>query len=353
MKAGFTISSAIHASLLSYALFYVSVSAYEVENKTSVRFESRSAETKQGQDKGKKLAEKTEQVTKRPERNPLDKNVGESNADEKSRKGDITDKPLDTVEATPAPKAAVRQKAKTVSPDPVVNPIKKLIESAPTHEVSEKTEPKVPVQSKPETESFQETAKAEDANIPDLKSVPKPQRATRRPKSNSAKTSERKKEETQVANTETSTRDTKAKKSKPAEKLNFQKDTASGSRSNSGEQSAGASKAKTSHGGLTASEENGVAQAVSEEWIILDTDEYNEMRATVVVRLNRDGSLLGPPRVKNITGPSSLRARFAISVRNAISGAAPFDLPTEKYEGENGWNTIEFNFKPGGDIEAF
>jgi len=271
--------------------------------------------------------------------------------EEKSRKGVVTDKPLDTVKATTTPKAKVKQKAKTVSKEPVVNPIKKLIESAPTHEVSEKSEPKIPVTAKPETESLQETSATKTAQLPDLKSIPKPQRAPKRPKPNSAKTEKRKNEETQVANTATSTRDSKSKSERQRDKLNFQEDTASGAAKNQNEQSAGATDAPT-HGGISSEDENRVAQSVSDEWITLDTDEYNQMRATVIVKLKRDGTLKGPPRVKNITGPAGLKARFAISVRNAIAAAAPFDLPADKYDGPNGWNVIEFNFKPGGDIEA-
>ncbi len=154
MRAGVILSTSLHVGILGWALLSLSGPPPLVtmqDGGVEVDFASISpdASSANGEKKAEVDAKPVPVPTTRPEKAPDAKNVGDANEDSKSRKGEVTDKPLDTEKTQAAPKAEKVVSAPKVKPEPVVEPVKKET-PVETTEVASLNEPKVPVTAEPE-----------------------------------------------------------------------------------------------------------------------------------------------------------------------------------------------------------
>jgi colicin import membrane protein len=87
-----------------------------------------------------------------------------------------------------------------------------------------------------------------------------------------------------------------------------------------------------------------LSRAVSRCWNVISGVAGTEnVVVRMEVRLNRDGTLVGPPKVTNSDG-SPVFAHVADSAVRAMIACAPYQLPPDMYEG--GWEHINFAFRP-------
>jgi outer membrane biosynthesis protein TonB len=76
----------------------------------------------------------------------------------------------------------------------------------------------------------------------------------------------------------------------------------------------------------------------------------DQIRVKVNLRINRDGSLAGPPRIMGHTGVDEANERYVTRVDDAVraifAGCAPLrGLPAELYDVPRGWKSFTFNYK--------
>jgi outer membrane biosynthesis protein TonB len=76
----------------------------------------------------------------------------------------------------------------------------------------------------------------------------------------------------------------------------------------------------------------------------------DQIRAVVNLRINKDGSLAGPPRIVDHTGVTDDNRRYVERVDDAVraifASCAPFrGLPAELYEVPNGWKSFTLRYR--------
>lgn len=97
---------------------------------------------------------------------------------------------------------------------------------------------------------------------------------------------------------------------------------------------------------MTANEIEALIARIQSCWAIpLGATSADEVRTSIIMRLNRDGSLTSLPEI--VSRPAGRYANIAPeSVVTAIVKCAPYSLPPEKYAGDNGWNELAIDFYP-------
>ena len=94
---------------------------------------------------------------------------------------------------------------------------------------------------------------------------------------------------------------------------------------------------------LTRSEEDALVAQMRQCWRLLPGEIDSGESVRLMVRLNRDGSVNGIPRVlTNITTP--IQGSIARAAQRAVLGCGPYRLAVEKYAS---WKEIDVTFRPG------
>jgi len=94
---------------------------------------------------------------------------------------------------------------------------------------------------------------------------------------------------------------------------------------------------------LTRSEQDALAAQMRQCWRLLPGEIDSGESVRLLVNLNRDGSVIGTPRVlTNIS--SSIVGSIARAAQRAVLGCGPYQLAAEKYEN---WKEIDVTFRPG------
>ncbi len=69
----------------------------------------------------------------------------------------------------------------------------------------------------------------------------------------------------------------------------------------------------------------------------------SDLIVKVKIPMNRDGSIRGRPQVMNSSPDPTFRILSEAAVR-AVMRCSPLKLPAEMYDGEDGWEVIDYNF---------
>lgn len=285
--------------------------------------------------------------TKRPEKIPEAKNVGEANEDGQSRRGVVTDKPLDTVKTSAAPEAEKVQTAPEVKPEPVKEPEVKET-PVPTTEVATVNEQKVPLEAEPQDDAVEQPADAERPfELPSA--VPVPVSAPReKPKPKSPETRDRKPaEEPKPVKTAASTEKQKDVTDRIGALLNRQEDTASGARRVASlDPSIGKPDAKPG-AALTQAEYGALKGRVGQCWSIPTYVDQENLRIVLTMRMSPDGFMdrIVDMDVQGVDNPAHARAIESSLQRNLDRRNCNFAdvLPADKYDT---WKDVRVNFSP-------
>jgi len=352
MKAGVILSTSLHVGILGWALLSLSGPPPLVtmqDGGVEVDFASISpdASSANGEKKAEVDAKPVPVPTTRPEKAPDAKNVGDANEDSKSRKGDVTDKPLDTEKTQAAPKAEKVVSAPKVKPEPVVEPVKKET-PVETTEVASLNEPKVPVTAEPEPkEELPPVDPDQASDAPKVVPVPARPPADRpKPKPKSPETTERKKpEEPKQEKTATSTENSSEVTDKIGALLNKQDNTAGGAkRVASAEPTVGDPTAKPG-AELTRGEYDGLKGKVGQCWNIPTYVDQENLRIDLTMRMSPEGYLddIVSIDVSGVENPAHASAVKSSLRRNLDRANCDFSdvLPKDKYET---WKDVRVRF---------
>ena len=352
MKFGATLSTSAHMAVIAWAVLSLSgpaplVTMQEQGMEVDMAALSPDPEGAQGQPKAVFDRKPNPLPTKRPEEIPDAKNVGEANEDGQSRRGVVTDKPLDTVKTSAAPQAERVQTAPDVKPEPVSEPEVKET-PVPTTEVATLNEPKVPLEAEPESDASAPPAESERPfELPSI--VPVPTSAPReQPKPKSPTTQDRKPaEEAKPVKTAASTEKQKDVTDRIGALLNRQEDTASGARRvASAEPSIGTPDAKPGSA-LTQAEYGALKGRVGQCWSIPTYVDQENLHIVVTMRMSPDGFMdrIVDMDVQGVDNPAHAQAVESSLQRNLDRRNCNFAdvLPAEKYDT---WKDVRVNFSP-------
>ncbi len=347
MKSGVIISTAIHATILTWGLWNIAapepfvVSRVEALPADFVPFDeyTRSIEGDLKASKNEKPA--PVQTMNPPEREPA-KNVGDTKIDIKSEvKAPPKSEQVDI--SAPPPKAKEAEQSPAIKPEP--QPEETVKETpVPTNELSSLNEPPIPVNE----QKFEEApAKADEglnfAKLPD--SAPLPVSRPRPPKPKTAKTQQRKEpDEIKQAIDKASAKDNEiSSEDKIAALLNKQDPVATGKKRSPKPVSLGSENSNSSQM-LSRSEMDALRNAIEQCWNVpMGLSNVEEMRVTITMNLAKDGNIDGRVDVEATGGHSQTRRAFAESARRAVLKCAPYNLPNEKYDT---WSRVVVNFDP-------
>jgi colicin import membrane protein len=350
MKFGVTVSASLHSALIAWGLFSLSAPPPLVTlQDEGVEVDIASLEPA-AKAKGGKKAEvdpKPEpEQTKRPEKIPDARNVGDANADDKSRKGEITDKPLDTVKADAAPKAEDANSAREIREIPVVEPVRKQ-DPVATPELANLNEPKIEIAPDAKAESGPDAAEiADDAvKLPEKPPVP---RQAERPKARTPETKERKQPEEQAQKeTAASTENSKNVTDRIANLLNKQKDSESGAKRQTRVASIGQ---ETGHDApkLTKGEYDALKGRVGQCWSIPSYVDQENLSIELAMTMSADGFMeaISQIKVAGVAKPEHESAIRSSLQRNLDRRNCDFSdvLPRDKYAT---WKDVIVKFVPG------
>lgn len=344
MKIGFTLSGLAHVGILSWGLLTLSApTPLEVADIESITVDvipfEEIVETVQGDKEADLRDTPAPTPTKRPTVTPEAVNVGETKVDTKTVEAPkAAEKPVETVKAEAPPPAPVPTPKPEVAPEPT--PAKEEA-PAPTTELAALTQPAVPVT---ETEPVEDAVVTEEgeqfAKLPDT--VPAPIKRPEAPKPKSAETTSRKESE-QAAKKKTATSDAKekSKADELAALINKAKPKASGAKSSKKQASLGTKKPATGKK-LSRNEMAALRSAIEGCWSVPSgLAEAENMKATVTMDLNKDGTISGKPKVSASGGDKGPRRAFRGSVLRAVKRCAPYSLPKDKYDT---WAEVVVNF---------
>ena len=352
MKLGVTLSTSLHTAIMAWALLSLSAPRPLVtlqESGVEVDFAAPSpdASSVNGEKKAEVDAKPVAVPTKKPASVSDAKNVGDANEDSKSRKGDVTDKPLDTEKTSAAPEAEKVVSAPKLKPVPVVEPEKKDT-PVETSEVANLNEPKVPVAEEPVSES--ELAPVDPDQPSDQKqAIPVSAAApANRPKPKTPATQERKKvDEAKKEKTATSTEKAKDVTDKIGDLLNKAENTESGAkRVASATPTVGDPEAKPG-AELTRGEYDGLKGRVGQCWSIPSYVDQENLRIDMTMKMSQDGFLaeIVSIAVSGVDNPAHARAVESSLARNLDRANCDFSdvLPADKYET---WRDVRVRFSP-------
>lgn len=350
MKGPTTVSTLAHVAVLTWGMFSLSgpkplvVADVEALPIDIVPIEEMTRAV-QGEKKAD-LAEKPAPVpTTRPQSVPEARNVGDTEADTRTRRiPDPKPRPTETERAEAPPPAPEPTSAPEVKPEPVTEPASRD-EPTPTTELAALNEPPVPVAEEPVSEAVPTEAEPvqEFARLPEA--APVPERRPEPPKPRTAETRERRQpRETPMP------QQTAASESKPdstedeiAALLNKEQPSAGGARRSTDQASLGTRRSSDAPR-LSQSEMDALRGAIERCWSVpAGLADAEQMRVTIRMRLSQDGQIEGSPEVEATGGEPVARRAFAGSARRAVLKCAPYSLPVEKYET---WAEVVVNFDP-------
>lgn len=345
MKVGVVVSSAAHVAILSWGLISLSaptpLDVADVESITVdvIPFED-IVETVQGDQEADLRDTPAPTPAKRPEVKPEAINVGDTKVDIKTEEAPKpVEQPKETVKAATPPPPAPKP-----TPRPEVTPVpapEKEEAPEPTTELAALTQPSVPVSEAQPSEDASITEEGElFAKLP--QSVPVPQKRPQAPKPKSAETTSRK-ESKEPAKKPTATSDSKqkTKSDELAALINKEKPKASGAKKSKKQASLGTKKPATGKK-LSRNELAALRSAIEGCWSVPSgLAEAENMKATVTMELQPDGTIKGKPKVTSSGGEAGPRRAFRGSVLRAVKRCAPYSLPKDKYDT---WAEVVVNF---------
>lgn len=368
MKGSLTTSAIVHAALLAAALVTIGApEPFEVTDMESLPVElvpiEELTQIQQG-DKRAPMAETSAPVpTSRPDIVPDAQNIGNNTID---------------VEAPPTPETKPSQNVAAAAPKAVETPAP-VVDAQPNDVkdiVKEETAPPVPQevaalpQVKPEPapkpvetpqpdvaeeapkEQPQTEAPAEipvPANLPrpaPRPTPPKPTQEAQKPESKPAekpsdkKPGERKQETAKAA----SQKESDFNADEVAALLNKQQPSGGGAKRSTDEAALGGKKT-TGGSKLSQTEMDALRGLIQKNWqIIPGMADAGDVRIRVVMKLDRDGSIIGKPEVVATGGSEGTRRALSGGAYRAILRSAPFtSLPADKYDA---WSEVIVNFDP-------
>lgn len=371
MRAGLATSVTLHVLVLGWGLVSLSAPAsFEVEDVESLPIElvtiQELTQIQEGAQDAPKDGPASLAPTEPPQPDPDAVNTGNQERDQSTPETE-TQKAVEVEEArlpdpseVPVPRPAPREEPKPVveeTPEPaatpatevapvpepkeevVEDPVEELIattepETAPVpEEVTEAPVPEVEPEPAPE-----ETPK--NVQLPDQ--LPTPEARPERPQAQTAKTPDRKKEETPQQTQSAATKEkTEEKSDEVASLLNREQGSGGGSKANNQQASAGGKKT-TSGNTLTQSEMDSLRGQIQACWSIPASAQGEVgLKVSVQFQLSQSAQLEGKPRVTTSSGNRQLDDSAVRAV--ARCGAQGFQLPADKYDS---WRDVVVNFDP-------
>ncbi len=233
--------------------------------------------------------------------------------------------PIDSQNATPAPTV---QSAPEPVPDPVPVP-----EPDPVPQAS--PEPVVPV----EAPSVQEPPAEQRASEPELAVPdPRPQNTAPPPPQPVVRTAALQQMREEFVRRQQ--REAAREADKISEIINAE-ETRGAVTGEGGQATLGAPDGRSAT--LTRSEQDALVAQMRQCWRLLPGEIDSGESVRLMVRLNRDGTVIGTPRVlTNITTP--IQGSIARAAQRAVLGCGPYRLAPEKYAE---WKEIDVTFRPG------
>lgn len=385
MKAGLATSVTMHAILLGLGLFSLQApAAFEVTDVEALPVDIVPLESitqvQQGDKKAVMREKPAPTPTERPDVVADAQKVGENSVDtEKPITPEAKPKPVDSASATPpAPTPTDKPKLEDVpKPKEEPKPVP-ATEIAPTPQPKEPVKPEPVKQAEPKPEPVktpdptpqpEQTAAIEPVSKPDTVAetiaADQPTDAVQLPNSAPAPEAKPRPQPTQTAQAETakaperknSDQPAKPASSKPksdekqfnadevAALLNKDKPSGGGAKRSTEQASLGGS--KTTGAKLSAGEMDALRGQIARCWNVpagmLDGE---SLKVSIRMKLNQAGEVDGTPSVE-AGGGSSMGERVAAeAARRAVLRCAPYNLPADKFGGDNGWNEVLVNFDP-------
>ncbi len=345
MKLGVATSTVLHAAVIGFGLLSVSSSPNQQIELSGVEIDfetSNESQPVQGLEDAEVKEVPSPKPTEKKQSEPEAKNVGDSKNDEKSKS---REKPADRVveksATAPNPDQAVKK------PDQV--PDKQVKEEpTPATQLSRLNDPATPIT--PETPAEEQPPVEVDEATRQLaalpKNVPVPVAKPKPPKPNTAKTKERKKP--QDTPTKKATDAKKEAKQSVSDLIKNNKTTeqaASGGAKASQKQASLGTNTTSFAKRLSRREEDTLIGRISrcstgQAGRIISDD----LRVTIIMELNPDGTFKVNPKGKAKGGTSEERKRFTLDSLRYAKRCAPYDfLPSEKYDT---WKQIVVTFHP-------
>ena len=346
MRAGLTISTALHAALLGYGLFTLSAPrALEVADVEAFPVDivpvSEISQIQQGDKKAPKEERSAPIPTSRPEPVAEARNVGNNTVD---------------LDSPPTPEAKPREVKAAEAPPPSPEPAKKPAEEpakaeaksepqpVPATEVTPQPQPKQDVAPEPvEQTAVAENAEAEAVKLPDT--APVPEARPKPPQAQTAKAPERKDAEKPAEKVAEKPKSEESKFNADEIAALLDKQKASGGGAKRSTEQAALGGQKTTEGQkLTQSEMDALRGQIQRCWNIpAGALEAENLKVSVQFRLDKSGALEGRPEIVSGAGGNGVQRAAAESARRAILQCAPYNLPSDKYEA---WAEVIVHFDP-------
>ncbi|MGN6551012.1 MAG: hypothetical protein ACTHJ3_14110 [Pararhizobium sp.] len=381
MKASLVTSAALHALVISWALFSLSAPhTMEVADVEALPVDIVPVESITQIQKGEKKAPKKDisapKPTSRPEPVKDAQEVGDNTVDLKTQSTPKpsarpveaaappkqSEQPKPEVDDQPTPKAETEQASK---PEPVpTNKVAELPKEAQPVEPDPTPKPTPPQPAPKAPAPPQQATQPTESDAPEFASLPEagptPTVRPQPPQPKTAETPERKKPDQPV---EAAKKPDKTEEEKPqktakassAKKSDFDADkiaallnreTPQGGGAKRSTQEASLGGLKTTGGSkLTQSEMDALRGQIQKNWnIIPGMADGQDVRIQVTMRLDPSGAIVGQPEVTATGGSESTRETLAGSARRAVLMSSPFQgLPSDKYDA---WSEVVVNFDP-------
>lgn len=371
MKGSITTSALLHATALALALVTLgSPEPFDMSDAEALPVElvpiEELTQIQQGDIKAP-LADKSAPIpTSRPDVVDNAQNIGNNTIDVEAPPTPSTKPSNNTAAAAPA---------KQENPQPVVdteaNDVKDIVKeetAPPPQEVAAlpqakpeaPSEPVKPDVAAPAEEAAEEPVEnQEPAEIPVPSNLPRPERRPEPPKKAETKPVEKKEEQAKPAEKpsdkkpgdrkqetakSTSSKDSDFNADEVAALLNKQEPSGGGAK-RSTETAALGGKRTTGGSQLSQTEMDALRGAIQRNWqIIPGMADTADVRVRVVIKLDRDGSIIGRPDVEATGGSEGTRRALAGGALRAVMRTAPFtNLPPDKYDT---WSEVIVNFDP-------
>lgn len=385
MKGSITTSAIVHVTVLAMAL--VSIGSPEPLDVTDVEALpvelvpiEEISQIQQG-DKTAPLREKSAPVpTTRPQTSPEAQNLGNNDVD-------LSSPPTPSVRPSNNETAAAPPKQE--NPQPVVddksNDVKEIVKeetSAPKEVAAlpqqkpeiapSKPEPKpepvketppdpAPAEPEPPKEAPAEAALPDSVPVPNVRPKPPEKPAETKPaeKPAEAKPAEQKTEQAKASEKPTDKkpgdRNRETAKSASSKESDFNADEISallnktqasgGGAKRSTDQAALGGKRTTGGSKLSQTEMDALRAAIQKNWqIIPGMVDAGQVLVKVTMKLDRNGEIMGQPKVETSGGTEGVQRALAGSALRAVKRSAPFTgLPPDKYDA---WSEVIVNFDP-------
>lgn len=369
MKGSLTTSAIVHAALLAAALVTIGApEPFEVSNTETMPVElvpiEELSQIQQG-DKNAPLADKAAPVpTSRPDIVPDAQNIGNNSVDVEAPPTPET-KPSQNVAAaapqqkdTPAPVVDTKPNdVKDIVKEETAPPVPKEVAALPQTKPEPTPKPVEAAQPETKDEAPQEEAQTpEPAEIPVPSNLPRPAaRPTPPPQPQEAKQQPETKPVEKPSDKKPGDKKQETAKSASAKESDFNADDVAallnkqqpsgGGAKRSTDQAALGGKKTTGGSKLSQTEMDALRGMIQKNWqIIPGMADAGDVRIRVVMRLDRDGTIIGKPEVEAVGGSEGTRRALSGGAYRAILRSAPFtNLPADKYDA---WSEVIVNFDP-------